>query len=278
MFHRFHHEARTWLIPVETYHFLSTLQREAFLTYEKIFRGTPSAQADIAEAAHSQEIDPEKLMRTAEVHNSVINKSLSHFLYIPSLEHALQLNRLAKSMENFSHTFSHHGLLGKARVMLDFSAKYLTLPEEIEEAQELPQADQLVKRLPHIALAEESLQTGRQFEAHVAKLAAQHLTCFNRMLYNADGTHRTEIDIETTRTIIELTLKSEGKLQQVLDRVQSRKINPWRKAVIFYAPHYNVNSSDVLAMKKAGVYVVHDDEAFKSVLKHLHPDHPLQPT
>lgn len=47
-----------------------------------------------------------------------------------------------------------------------------------------------------------------------------------------------EIDVETSTSIIEVTTQSEGLLQKIVQLKNDPRLNPTRKKVVLYAPHY----------------------------------------
>jgi hypothetical protein len=52
-----------------------------------------------------------------------------------------------------------------------------------------------------------------------------------------------EIDIETGRTIVEVTVKSGGKLSQINKYLTNTSLNPDGKSVILYAPNYGARAT-----------------------------------
>lgn len=112
-----------------------------------------------------------------------------------------------------------------------------------------------------IAAALASPYPGTRLEGEVALAVRADLVAFQQDI----GLHGqvTEIDIETTVAIIEVTLRPKGRLRDVQDRLTDARLNPLRKAVILYAPRYGKYATQ--DVQRAGAYVVHDLAALRAL-------------
>ena len=72
-----------------------------------------------------------------------------------------------------------------------------------------------------------------------------------------DGRIVGEIDFQVADAIIEVTVKSKGKLGQIQKYVNSRLLNPNNKVVVLFGPNYT-NSAATRAIEDVGALVVRD--------------------
>jgi len=118
---------------------------------------------------------------------------------------------------------------------------------------------------------EEALNSGNPqivLEGTVAfaiQQAGIHLVNFNKQVgpNGAIG----EIDVETTKAIVEVTTQTSRKLKQIQKFISDPDLNPLSKAIILYAPNYkNTPAQDIV---NAGAYVVRNDIQLIQLLQQL---------
>lgn len=107
-------------------------------------------------------------------------------------------------------------------------------------------------RITSIARALQSSDPDKVLEGEVAQTVADDLLDFDRKVgpHGATG----EIDVETSRAIIEVTTRRTGKLKQIQKLLSHPDMNPLGKSVILFAPHYgHTATQDII---NAGAIVV----------------------
>src|SRR5207248_2131553 len=80
------------------------------------------------------------------------------------------------------------------------------------------------------------------------KAVAGDLVDFNRQVGPNGATG--EVDVETTRAIIEVTTRRTGKLKQIQKLLSHPDMNPLGKPVILFAPNYGRTATGEEAMPK----------------------------
>ena len=76
-----------------------------------------------------------------------------------------------------------------------------------------------------------------------------------------------EIDVETSKAIIEVTTQSTGKLGQIQKIITNAEMNPSGKPVILYAPNYGGTAGR--AITDAGAYIVRNEQELIQLLQNL---------
>jgi hypothetical protein len=121
------------------------------------------------------------------------------------------------------------------------------------------------RRTTSIAQALQSSDPERVLEGEVAMAIAGDLVDFNRKVgpHGATG----EVDVETSRAIIEVTTRRTGKLKQIQKLLSHPDMNPSGKPVILFAPNYGHRATaDII---NAGAIVVRTQEELLRVLATL---------
>lgn len=116
---------------------------------------------------------------------------------------------------------------------------------------------------------DDNLKSGdpaQRLEGQAADAVRDHVVDVNRVVRRADGSVAGEIDVETKKSIIEVTMKKSGKVQQV-QNYQTKLFNPQGKAVIIYAPNYGKFATR--SAEAAGAHVVHSRAELQALLKRL---------
>jgi len=102
-------------------------------------------------------------------------------------------------------------------------------------------------------------------EGQVGKIVIDDLESFNKKI----GLHGSvgEIDVETSKAIIEVTSKERGKLSQIKKLMENPSMNPLKKPVILYAPNYKgTPAKDITA---TGAIIVRSEQELLQVLSKL---------
>ena len=121
------------------------------------------------------------------------------------------------------------------------------------------------RRTTRIAQALQSSEPDRVLEGEVARAVAGDLVDFNRKVGPNGATG--EVDVETSRAIIEVTTRRTGKLKQVQKLLSHPDMNPSGKPVILFAPNYGRSATEDII--NAGAIVVRTQEELLSVLATL---------
>ena len=122
-----------------------------------------------------------------------------------------------------------------------------------------------------------ALECETQIQA-VLGLEDEHWEGANRVLLDETGRVKAEIDLENRHFIIECTNVSElyydqhgelrhtpDKVTQVQRLVTDRKINPFKKEVVFVAPFYSVNE-DLEKLSAMGVRILRSPKELRELL------------
>jgi hypothetical protein len=99
-------------------------------------------------------------------------------------------------------------------------------------------------------------------EGRVAKAVAADLVDFNRKV-GPEG----EVDVETSKAIIEVTTRRSGKSRQMKKLLANPAMNPAGKPIILFAPNYGPYATRNIA--ELGVVVVRTIEELLGVLLQL---------
>jgi hypothetical protein len=99
----------------------------------------------------------------------------------------------------------------------------------------------------------------------VARAVAADLVAFNRKV-GPEGAIG-EVDVETSKAIIEVTTRRSGKSRQVTKLLADSAMNPAGKPVILFAPNYGPHATRNMA--ELGVVVVRTIEELLGVLGQL---------
>ena len=102
-------------------------------------------------------------------------------------------------------------------------------------------------------------------EGRVAKAVAADLVDFNRKV-GPEGAIG-EVDVETSKAIIEVTTRRSGKSRQMKKLLANPAMNPAGKPVILFAPNYGPYATRNIA--ELGVVVVRTIEELLGVLLQL---------
>jgi hypothetical protein len=102
-------------------------------------------------------------------------------------------------------------------------------------------------------------------EGRVAKAVEDDLVDFNRKV-GPEGVIG-EVDVETSKAIIEVTTRRSGKSRQIRKLLANPAINPAGKPVILFAPNYGPHATRNIS--DLGVVVVHTIEELLEVLSQL---------
>ena len=102
-------------------------------------------------------------------------------------------------------------------------------------------------------------------EGRVAKAVEADLVDFNRKV-GPEGAIG-EVDVETSKAIIEVTARRSGKSRQMRKLLANPAINPAGKPVILFAPNYGPHATRNIF--DLGVVVVHTIEELLEVLAQL---------
>jgi hypothetical protein len=102
-------------------------------------------------------------------------------------------------------------------------------------------------------------------EGRVAQAVAADLVDFNRKV-GPEGTIG-EVDVETSKAIIEVTTRRSGKSRQIRKLLVDPAMNPAGKPVILFAPNYGPHATRNIA--ELGVVVVRTIEELLGVLVRL---------
>ena len=105
----------------------------------------------------------------------------------------------------------------------------------------------------------------RVLEGEIAMAVAGDLVDFNRKVGPNGATG--EVDVETTRAIIEVTTRRTGKLKQLQKLLSHPDMNPLGKPVILFAPNYGRTATQ--AIINAGAIIVRTQEELLRVLATL---------
>jgi hypothetical protein len=76
-----------------------------------------------------------------------------------------------------------------------------------------------------------------------------------------------EIDVETSKAIIEVTISRLGKAHQIRERLTNPRINPEGKPVILFAPNYTQNAAQHII--GLGAHIAHTKEELLDLLRKL---------
>jgi len=99
-------------------------------------------------------------------------------------------------------------------------------------------------------------------KARLPGLLRVELVDFNRKVGPNGATG--EVDVETSRAIIEVTTRRTGKLKQMQKLLSHPAMNPSGKPVILFAPNYGRSATEDII--NAGAIVVRTQEELLSVL------------
>ena len=102
-------------------------------------------------------------------------------------------------------------------------------------------------------------------EGRVAKAVEADLVDFNRKV-GPEGTIG-EVDVETSKAIIEVTTRRSGKSRQIKKLLANPAMNPAGKPVILFAPNYGPHAARNIS--DLGVVVVRTIEELLGVLLQL---------
>jgi hypothetical protein len=102
-------------------------------------------------------------------------------------------------------------------------------------------------------------------EGRVAKAVEADLVDFNRKV-GPEGAIG-EVDVETSKAIIEITTRRSGKSRQIKKLLANPAMNPAGKPVILFAPNYGPHATRNISA--LGVVVVHTIEELLEVLLQL---------
>jgi hypothetical protein len=102
-------------------------------------------------------------------------------------------------------------------------------------------------------------------EGRVAKAVEEDLVDFNRKV-GPEGAIG-EVDVETSKAIIEVTTRRSGKSRQIRKLLANPAMNPAGKPVILFAPNYGPHATKNIS--DLGVVVVHTIEELLGVLVQL---------
>jgi len=102
-------------------------------------------------------------------------------------------------------------------------------------------------------------------EGRVAKAVEEDLVDFNRQV-GPEGAIG-EVDVETSKVIIEVTTRRSGKSRQIKKLLANPAMNPAGKPVILFAPNYGPHATRNIS--DLGVVVVHTIEELLEALLQL---------
>jgi len=102
-------------------------------------------------------------------------------------------------------------------------------------------------------------------EGRVAKAVEEDLVDFNRKV--GPEVAIGEVDVETSKAIIEVTTRRSGKSRQIRELLANPAMNPAGKPVILFAPNYGPHATRNIS--DLGVVVVHTIEELLEVLSQL---------
>jgi hypothetical protein len=102
-------------------------------------------------------------------------------------------------------------------------------------------------------------------EGRVAQAVAADLVAFNRKV-GSEGAIG-EVDVETSKAIIEVTTRRSGKSRQIRKLLADPAMNPAGKPVVLFAPNYGPHATRNIA--ELGVVVVRTIEELLRVLLRL---------
>jgi hypothetical protein len=115
--------------------------------------------------------------------------------------------------------------------------------------------DAAAHRASYTTRIEQALRSSdpdRVLEGEIAMAVAGDLIDFNRKVGPNGATG--EVDVETTRAIIEVTTRRTGKLKQIQTLLSHPDMNPLGKPVILFATNYGRTATQDIA--NAGALVV----------------------
>ena len=138
----------------------------------------------------------------------------------------------------------------------------------VEGSRETVEEDTAANRAKRIERVEQALQSSdldRVLEGKVAKAVGNDLVDFNRKVGPSGATG--EVDVETSKAIIEVTTRHTGKSKQVKKLLSNRDMNPLGKPVILFAPNYGHTATRTITA--TGAIVVRTEQELLAVLSKL---------
>ncbi len=112
--------------------------------------------------------------------------------------------------------------------------------------------------------------TGKKEDKLMADVAMQlikngyRVFSIEKKVFDDKGITITDIDIETAKVLIEVTVAPDGKVPQIEKYVSNKTVNPSKKSVILYAPNYGANA--VKNIEAIGAFYVKDSsQLFKKM-------------
>jgi RHS repeat-associated protein len=116
-----------------------------------------------------------------------------------------------------------------------------------------------------VRMALNSADNAVRLEGQAAAALGRSVTDFQKVV-KAGGKTVGEIDIETSKAIVEVTGgRSPGKLQQVLNLINDKTLNPAGKQVVVYAPNLGKHATKTL--QDAGAIVVRTTDELRKVAR-----------
>lgn len=113
-----------------------------------------------------------------------------------------------------------------------------------------------------------SQQADVKLEAQVAKAVREDLVDFQRVVSGKSGSGPlAEVDIETSRFLIEVTAGRGGKVPQVRDRLTLPEVNPHNKPIIVYAPNFKKHAIDSTINDGGAAAVVRSIDELNAFMK-----------
>jgi RHS repeat-associated protein len=107
-------------------------------------------------------------------------------------------------------------------------------------------------------------RVGSWFEAIIAKSLGRDVVSFNKVIVDAAGRRIGQIDIETSKHLIEVTLDTTGKTKQAAKLVGNPMMNPQGKQVIVYGP--NITKAAQQSIEKTGARVIRDLDELRKLI------------
>lgn len=108
-----------------------------------------------------------------------------------------------------------------------------------------------------------SADKDKKLEGEVADSIRDHVIDFDRKV-GPNGSVG-QVDVETRKTIIEVTTQRKGKRGQIMKAISDPEMNPNGKPVILYAPNYQGGAGKDI--EEAGGYVARTPEELKALLR-----------
>ena len=129
-----------------------------------------------------------------------------------------------------------------------------------------PTPDEIRKLVMRVTEACLSLDLETNLKGQVGRELIGDIIAFQRrVIHPTTGQDFGEIDVETAKTLIEVTNESDGLLQKLRELKSNPLLNPEQKKVVLYAPHYSPQAArDVV---EEGIPVIQSLERLSGYIK-----------